>query len=89
MNGSALQQRMLDMLIERINEETYPSVTMMNRVEESLRTRAQLEQYGEVLLKKIGTTRFPSLSMLNRLDGLIYKLEQQSTPALVPESMSD
>jgi hypothetical protein len=76
MNGSALQQRLRDALIDRIYEETYPSVTMMNRVEASLRTRAEVEEYGEVLLKKIESTRFPSLSMLNRFDGLIAKLEQ-------------
>ena len=74
MNGAALQQRLLDMLIERIKEDTYPSVAMMNRVEDSLRTREQVEEYAEVLLEKIEATRFPSISMLNRFDGLIAKL---------------
>ena len=68
MNGAGFQQRVLDLLIGRIKEETYPSVTMMNRVEESLRTREQAEEYGEVLLDKIEATRYPSISMLDRLD---------------------
>jgi len=76
MNGAALQQRLLDTLIERIKEETYPSVTMMNRVEESLRTREQVEEYAEVLLEKVEASRFPSISMFNRFDGLIAKLGQ-------------
>lgn len=74
MNGSELQQRMLDSLIGRIKEDTFPSVTMMNRVESSLRTREQVEEYGEVLLSKIEATRFPSISMLNRFDNVVAKL---------------
>jgi hypothetical protein len=74
MDGSALQQRLLDSLMGRIKEDTFPSPTMMDRVEGSLRTRAQVEEYAEVLLEKIEATRFPSISMLNRFDGLIAKL---------------
>jgi hypothetical protein len=74
MNGTELQERLLDRLIEIVKEETYPSVTMMNRIEASLRTREQVEEYGEVLLGKIELTRFPSISMLNRFDAVIAKL---------------
>lgn len=74
MEGSALQQRLLDSLIEQIKEDTFPSVTMMNRVEGSLRTREQIEEYGEILLSKIEATQFPSLSMLNRFDNVLAKL---------------
>lgn len=75
MSGPALRQRLLDSLIERVREENFPSVTMMNRIEESLRTREQIEEYGEVLLEKIEATRFPSISMLNRFDSLVAKLD--------------
>ena len=75
MNGTAMQKRLLDMLMGHIKEETYPSVTMMNRVEASLRTREQIEEYSEVLLEKIEGTRFPSISMLNRFDNLVAKLD--------------
>ena len=75
MTGAELQQRLLDNLLEQVKEETYPSVTMMNRIEASLRTREQIEDYGEVLLEKIQSTRFPSISMLNRFDGLVAKLD--------------
>ena len=75
MNGSALQQRLMDGLIGRVKEETFPSVTMMNRIEASLRTREQVEEYGEILLEKIEATRFPSISMLSRFDNLVAMLE--------------
>lgn len=74
MNGAALQQRLLDTLIERVKEETFPSVTMMNRIEASLRTREQVEEYGEVLLEKIEASRFPSISMMDRFDSVVAKL---------------
>ena len=75
MDGAALQQRLLDSLVGRIKEDTFPSVTMMNRVEGSLRTREQVEEYAEVLLEKIEATRFPSIAMIDRFDGLVAKLE--------------
>ena len=74
MNGAALQQRLLDTLIGRVKEENFPSVTMMNRIEASLRTREQVEDYGEALLEKIEASRFPSISMLNRFDAVVAKL---------------
>jgi len=75
MSGPELRQRLLDTLIERVKEETYPSVTMMNRIEGSLLTQEQLEDYGEALLEKIEATRFPSMSMLQRFDSVVAKLE--------------
>jgi hypothetical protein len=74
MTGAELQQRLLDNLLEQVKQERFPSATMMNRIEASLRTREQIEDYAEVLLEKIQATRFPSISMLNRFDGLVAKL---------------
>ena len=75
MDGSALRERMLEMLIKQVGEDTYPSVTMMNRIEAGLRTREQLEDYAEVLLEKVEATRFPSLAMLNRVEALAARLD--------------
>ena len=75
MDGSAVRQRLLDVLIDRVREETYPSVTMMNRIEAGLRTREQLEDYATVLIQKVESTRFPSLAMLDRVDAVAAMLE--------------
>ncbi|HYX88089.1 MAG TPA: hypothetical protein VE753_01855 [Gaiellaceae bacterium] len=75
MDGSAVRQRLLDVLIDRVREETYPSVTMMNRIEAGLRTREQLEDYATVLIQKVESTRFPSLAMLDRVDAVAARLE--------------
>jgi hypothetical protein len=52
MDGSAMRQRMLEMQIRQIKDETFPSVAMMNRVEDAIQTREQLEEYAQILFEK-------------------------------------
>ena len=75
MDGSALRQRLLEKLFEQIKEETFPSVTMMDRVEAELQTREQVLEYAEVLLDRIESSRYPSIPMLNRFDAVIAGVE--------------
>lgn len=62
------------MQIKQVKEETFPSVAMMDRIEESLETRGQAEEYAEVLLEKVESTRYPSLAMLNRVEAVAARL---------------
>ena len=64
-----VRQALLDKLISQIDEDPYPSVTMMNMVEEML-SPWDVERYADVLLDKIKDERFPSIDMLNRLRNL-------------------
>ena len=75
MDGSRMKQRLLEAQIEQIKEERFPSVAMMNRVEDALQTREQLEAYALVLLEKLESTRFPSLALRNRVDAVADKLD--------------
>jgi hypothetical protein len=75
MDAPALRQRLLEMQIEQLRDEKFPSVEMMNRVERSLQTREQLEEYARILLEKLESTRFPTLAMRNRLEAVADKLE--------------
>jgi hypothetical protein len=74
MDGRELEQRMLEMMIKRVKEQTFPSVTMMDRIESALETREQISDYAEALLEKVEASRFPSITMLNRVDGLAARL---------------
>jgi hypothetical protein len=65
---------MVETLIKRVRQENFPSVTMMDRIEASLRTREQLEEWAEVLLEKLEGTRYPSIAMLNRFDATVARL---------------
>ena len=74
MDESALRERITNSLLRKIEEETYPSTTMLNRVETALKTPDDVGRYAEILLEKIDSTRYPSTDMLSRLDRLLARL---------------
>jgi hypothetical protein len=76
MTATALRERITRRLLDEINEVQFPSVTMLDRVEQELTSADDLSAYVEVLMKKIEATRYPSLPLLNRLDGLLAQLER-------------
>ena len=76
MTATALRERITRRLLDEINEVQFPSVTMLDRVEQELTSADDLSTYVEVLMKKIEATRYPSLPLLNRLDGLLAQLER-------------
>jgi hypothetical protein len=61
-----LRDALYGLLIDKIRRDRYPSVTMMNRVEEGM-DRRQLRRYAQVLLEKVEDDRYPSLDMMQRL----------------------
>jgi hypothetical protein len=64
----SLQQRYYDILLERIREERYPSHQMLNRIEASLWTPEQMEEYVATLLEKIDESWYPSPEFLSRVE---------------------
>ena len=64
-----VRRELLDQLLEKISDDPYPSITMMNMAEELI-TPEELGEYVEVLLDKIRDERFPSVSMLGRIRDL-------------------
>jgi hypothetical protein len=57
---------LLQTLLQKLEEEQYPSSTMLDMIEELL-TPAEVPLYAEALLTRIRSERFPSIPMLNRL----------------------
>jgi hypothetical protein len=64
-----VRQGLLDQLINLISNDTYPSSTMMDMVEELL-TPDDVERYTEVLLDKVRDEQYPSIPMLARIRSL-------------------
>src|ERR1044072_6686473 len=64
-----VRQALLDELIKLNENDTYPSTTFMDMVEELL-TPDDVERYTEVLLHKIRDEQYPSVSMLARIRNL-------------------
>jgi hypothetical protein len=64
------RDRFLALLIARVADDQFPSVTMMNEIERSLTPRMR-DAYIQTLLHKLAQDRFPSPSMLKRVAALV------------------
>lgn len=60
---------LVDLLLEKVAADVYPSNTMMDYLEELL-LPDEIPAYAAVLLQKLRDDQYPSVSMLRRLVGL-------------------
>jgi hypothetical protein len=68
---SSTQQRYLDVLMERVRQDRYPSHQLLDRIEAALFTPDQVAEYAELLLQKIDESWYPSGQLMNRLQRLL------------------
>jgi hypothetical protein len=69
-NGQTdVRTMLLEALLDKIEQETYPSSTMLDVVE-SLLTQQETERYVDVLVNLIRDSQFPSTSMIQRVQAL-------------------
>ena len=68
-----LSDRFHRLLLERVRSCEYPSMELMDRIEQMLSDRDQAVRYAYVLFDRI--TRYPSLHLLDRLAALILRIE--------------
>ncbi|NYJ00949.1 hypothetical protein HNR19_001647 [Nocardioides thalensis] len=61
-----VRREVLQMLLEKIEEDRFPSSTMMDMAEKLLGPD-ELSAYTAILLDKVRETRFPSMDMLRRV----------------------
>ena len=61
-----VRELVLDILLEKIEEDRYPSAAMMDDVERLLPPWRRRE-YAEILLAKIREDRYPSRSLIQRV----------------------
>ncbi len=64
---------MVQMLMEKIRSDRYPSATQMAIVEESL-PREMIPDYLEILIEKAGEDRIPSIPLLRRISRIAAQL---------------
>jgi hypothetical protein len=67
METTTPQDRYMEILLEKVREDRYPSSDLMDRIEAVIRSREQAIEYLEVLYEKIGTDKYPSKQMLDRI----------------------
>jgi len=60
------QERLFEMLMERVSTDRYPSHQLLDRIEETLWTGDQIVAYVDMLLEKIDEAWYPSGQLLDR-----------------------
>jgi hypothetical protein len=70
----SLRERFVQILIDRIRVEPYPSLAQMDLVEATVTSPDQLVEYLDALMDKVESTRFPSLTMLRRIQRIASQL---------------
>ncbi|MDF1602522.1 hypothetical protein [Nocardioides sp. YIM 152315] len=68
-NGTDTRARLLDLLLTKVAEDTFPSGVMMDLIEELLQPD-DVPAYAAVLMDKISEETYPSVPMMRRLVAL-------------------
>jgi hypothetical protein len=69
-----IRERFVDLLLERVKSDPYPSRMHMDMLEASLNQPDQLVEYLEALMQKVENTRFPSHAMMERIQRIVMML---------------
>jgi hypothetical protein len=69
-----IQERFVNLLLERVKQDVYPSRLHMDMLEATIRQPDDLVEYLEALIEKVENTRFPSHTMLERIQRIVVRL---------------
>jgi len=70
----------VQMLLEKVRQDQYPSWTQMNMIEQSI-PMGMIPDYLEVLLQKVQQDNMPSIPMLRRIQQVAESLPVQERSA--------
>jgi hypothetical protein len=68
-SGPDTRELLLDVLLQKVQEDRYPSVTMLNMAETLLRPE-EVPQYVELLIQRVREDTYPSIPILKRIAAL-------------------
>ena len=63
------RHELMQVLLDKVAADTYPSVTMLDMIEDML-TPEDVEPYVEVLMDKIRADNYPSIDLMSRVKDL-------------------
>jgi hypothetical protein len=73
-NDQTLKERYVQLLIDKVRDDLYPSVNHMDLIEATVGSGEQLAEYLDALMDKVEETTFPSLPMLRRIQRIVAQL---------------
>lgn len=65
------QERYLDLLMQRVRQDRYPSHQLLDRIEAAIFTPEQLTDYVDLLIEKLDEAWYPSGLLLDRVQRLL------------------
>lgn len=68
--SESVREQLLELLLEKVEQDTYPSSTMLDLIEELI-TPDDIARYGKVLMAKLAGENYPSNSMIRRVTALV------------------
>jgi hypothetical protein len=73
-DDQTIRERYVQLLLDHVREDPFPSREHMDLIEATVRNPEQLVEYMEALMEKVEGTRFPSLQMLRRIQRIAAML---------------
>jgi hypothetical protein len=61
-----LHREILELLLDQVRRDTYPSATVLDMIEQRLRPE-EVAEYTDVLMEKVRADTYPSFDHLQRL----------------------
>jgi len=68
-----VRDEFVDILLNHVANDNYPSITMMDLVEPLL-TGPQRERYVQTLYEKVARESYPSIDLMRRISGLVSRM---------------
>jgi hypothetical protein len=74
MANQSPHQMYVQMLMERVKQDNYPSSSDLDRIERSMTTGSELGEYFELLFENMSRSRWPSSQIMNRVERLLDQI---------------
>ena len=78
MDGPALRRKILEAMLDKLEDTRFPSTMTLDGIQSSLSTEDELAAYAGILVDKLEDTRFPSTELYRRVDGIVARLPAES-----------
>jgi hypothetical protein len=78
MNREEAQGRLVQMLMDKVRADPYPSSTHLSIIEQAI-PREQLGDYVDLLVQKAAQDNFPSIPMLRRISRVAASIPVDNT----------
>ncbi len=74
MADQTIQERYVQLLLDKVRNDPFPSVAHMDLLEATVRRPEQLVEYMDALMDKVEATHYPSITMLRRIQRIAAML---------------